>query len=63
MIVFIIWISLASSLLESHPWTYVLVAVGILLVRILILFFFNRNPSRKDSGNEDAKEKTQAYFK
>ena len=51
MIVFIIWISLASSLLESHPGTYVLVALGILLVRILILFFFNRNPSRKDSAN------------
>lgn len=50
MIVFIIWISLASSLLESHPGTYVLVALGILLVRILILFFLNRNPSRKDSG-------------
>ena len=51
MIVFMIWISLASSLLESHPWTYVLVALGILLVRILILFFLNRNLNRKDSGN------------
>ena len=51
MIVFILWVSLASSLLESHPRTYVLVAVGILLVRILILFFLNRNLNRKDSGN------------
>ena len=51
MIVFIIWISLASSLLESHTWTYVLVALGILLVRILILFFLNRNLNRKDSAN------------
>lgn len=51
MTVFIIWVSLASPLLESHPGTYVLVALGILLVRILILFFLNRNSSRKDSAN------------
>ena len=51
MIVFILWISLASSLLESHPWTYVLVALGFLLVRFLILFFLTPNLNRKDSGN------------
>ena len=51
MIVFIIWISLASSLLESHPWTYVLDALGILLVHLLILFFLHRNLNRKDAAH------------
>ena len=39
MFVFILWVSLASFLLESNLTLYVAVAVAILVVRAILLFF------------------------
>ena len=43
MFVFILWVSLASFLLESNPTLYVAVAIAILSVRAVFLFFARKH--------------------